>query len=154
MGIDEQAASRVARDYDYVRGRLLQREEIAFLDVREEAPHAQGHPLFAANFPLARIELDAYTRLPRRDVPIVTLDGGEGLAELAAQRLAALGSSDVGVFEGGLEAWKTAGGELFIDVNVPSKAFGELMEAVCHTPSFSAQEVKAMIDAVRGSKEV
>ena len=147
MGTDEQAASRVARDYDYVRGRLLQREEIAFLDVREEAPHAQGHPLFAANFPLARIELDAYTRLPRRDVPIVTLDGGEGLAELAAQRLAALGYSDVGVFEGGLEAWKTAGGELFIDVNVPSKAFGELMEAVCHTPSFSAQEVKAMIDA-------
>jgi rhodanese-related sulfurtransferase len=147
MGTDEQAGSRVARDYDYVRGRLLQREEIAFLDVREEAPHAQGHPLFAANFPLARIELDAYTRLPRRDVPIVTLDGGEGLAELAAQRLAALGYSDVGVFEGGLEAWKTAGGELFIDVNVPSKAFGELMEAVCHTPSFSAQEVKAMIDA-------
>lgn len=135
------------RDYVYVRSRLLNREEIAFLDVREEAPHAQGHPLFAANFPLIRIELDAWAKLPRRDVSIVTFDSGEGLAEQAAERLLALGYTDVAVFAGGLEAWKAAGGEVFIDVNVPSKAFGELMEAACHTPSFSAQEVKAMLDA-------
>jgi rhodanese-related sulfurtransferase len=134
------------RDYRYVRSRLLQRQEIALIDVREEAPHAEGHPLFAANFPLSRIELDAYTKLPRHDVPVVTLDNGEGQAELAAQRLAALGYRDVAVFAGGLPAWKAAGGELFVDVNVPSKAFGELMESVCHTPSFSAREVKAMID--------
>ncbi|MBU0656113.1 MAG: thiosulfate sulfurtransferase [Gammaproteobacteria bacterium] len=134
-------------DYDYVRSRLLNREEIAFLDVREEAPHAEGHPLFAANFPLARLAVDAWAKLPRRDVPIVTFDNGEGLAELAAERLRALGYSEVAVFAGGLNAWKAAGGEVFIDVNVPSKAFGELMESVCHTPSFSAQEVKAMLDA-------
>ena len=130
-----------------MRSRLLKREEIALLDVREEAPHAEGHPLFAANFPLARIELDAYTRLPRPDASIVTFDNGEGLAELAASRLLALGYRDVSVFEGGLDAWKSAGGEVFIDVNVPSKAFGELMESVCHTPSLSARDVKAMIDA-------
>jgi rhodanese-related sulfurtransferase len=141
-----QARALATRDYHYVRSRLLQRQEIALIDVREEALHAEGHPLFAANFPLARIELDAYTKLPRHDVPVVTLDNGEGQAELAAQRLAALGFRDVAVFDGGLPAWKAAGGELFIDVNVPSKAFGELMESVCHTPSFSAQEVKAMID--------
>jgi rhodanese-related sulfurtransferase len=136
-----------ARDYAYVRDRLLRRDEIALLDVREEAPHAEGHPLFAANFPLARIELDAYTRLPRRDVPIVTFDNGEGLAGLAAQRLTALGYTEVAALDGGLAAWKAAGGELFIDVNVPSKAFGELMESVCHTPSLSAREVAAMIDS-------
>lgn len=141
-----QARARPTRDYHYVRSRLLECREIALIDVREEAPHAQGHPLFAANFPLSRIELDAYTKLPRYDVPIVTFDNGEGQAGLAAQRLAALGYRDVAVFDGGLPAWKAAGGELFIDVNVPSKAFGELMESVCHTPSFSAQEVKAMID--------
>ena len=135
------------RDYRWVRSRLLRREEIAFLDVREEAPHAEGHPLFAANFPSARIELDAYTKLPRRDVPLVTFDGGEGLAELAAERFAQLGYGDVAVFEGGLAAWKASGGELFIDVNVPSKAFGELMESVCATPSCSAQEVHAIIVA-------
>ncbi len=134
------------RDYAFVRSRLLDREEIAFLDVREEDPHARGHPLFAANLPLSRIELDAYTRLPRLDVPIVTLDNGEGLAPAAAHRLRALGYTEVAVFDGGVEAWKAAGGELFIDVNVPSKAFGELMESACHTPSLSAQEVKALID--------
>jgi rhodanese-related sulfurtransferase len=138
--------STPTKDYAFVRSKLLNREEIALLDVREEAPHAEGHPLFAANLPLARLELDAYTKLPRRDVPIVTFDAGEGAAELAAERLSALGYSDVAVFAGGLAAWKQAGGEVFIDVNVPSKAFGELMESVCHTPSFPAEQVKAMLD--------
>ncbi len=135
------------RDYAWVRSKLLRREEIAFLDVREEARHAEGHPLFAANLPATRIELDAYTKLPRRDAPIVTFDAGEGLAETAGERLENLGYADVSVFRDGLEGWKAAGGEVFIDVNVPSKAFGELMESVCRTPSYSAEEVQALIDA-------
>ncbi|MEI7612714.1 MAG: rhodanese-related sulfurtransferase [Betaproteobacteria bacterium] len=135
------------RTFDDVRLALLERREIALLDVREEDPHAQSHPLFAANFPLARIELDAYAKLPRRDVPIVTLDDGEGAAEIAAQRLIGLGYSDVSVLAGGVSGWLLAGGELFRDVNVPSKAFGELVEAERHTPSLSAEEVLALIDA-------
>jgi len=69
------------RSPQQVREDLLARREIALLDVREEDPHAQAHPLFAANLPYGRIELDAYAKLPRRDVPIVVLDGGEGLAD-------------------------------------------------------------------------
>ncbi len=133
--------------YAEIRAALLARREIALLDVREEDPHAQAHPLFAANLPLGRIQLDAYAKLPRRDVPIVTLDDGEGLAERAAQRLLALGYSDVSVLAGGVSGWAAAGGELFRDVNVPSKAFGELVEARRHTPSLSAEEVNALIDA-------
>jgi rhodanese-related sulfurtransferase len=143
----ENGSSLPLKDYHQVRASLLARDEIAFLDVREEAPHAEGHPLFAANMPLSRLELLAYTKLPRRDVPIVTIDSGEGLAELAARRLKAMGYVDVAVFKGGIEAWKAAGGELFIDVNVPSKAFGELVESVCHTPSMPAEEVQALIDS-------
>jgi rhodanese-related sulfurtransferase len=134
------------RSYQQVRDALLARREIALLDVREEDPHAQEHPLFAANFPFGRIELDAYTRLPRRDVPIVALDGGEGLAQAAAERLRQMGYTDVSLLEGGIEGWRAAGGELFRDVNVPSKAFGELVEAERHTPSLSAPEVQALID--------
>lgn len=130
-----------------VRAALLARQEIALLDVREEHPHAQAHPLFAANLPLSLIELDAWTRLPRRDVAIVTLDDGEGYAEIAARRLNALGYTDVSVLAGGISGWRAAGGELFRDVNVPSKAFGELVEAERHTPSLSAAEVRALIDA-------
>lgn len=134
-------------NYAFVREKLLNREEIALLDVREEAPHAEGHPLFAANLPWSQIELNAYDKLPRFDVPVVTIDSGEGLAEAAADRLLSLGYKDVSVFSGGVAAWKEAGGELFIDVNVPSKAFGEMMEEACHTPSLPAEEVKALIDA-------
>lgn len=132
--------------YSFVRNKLLNKEEIAFLDVREEDPHAQEHPLFAANLPLSRIEVDAFTKLPKRDVPIVTLDDGEGYAQLAAERLSALGYSNVSVFEGGVKAWKAEGGEVFKDVNVPSKSFGELVESERHTPSLSAKEVKQLID--------
>ena len=135
------------KDYLFVRNKLLNKEEIAFLDVREENPHAQEHPLFAANLPVARIEVDAYGKLPRKDVPIITLDDGEGFAQLAAERLIALGYSDVSIFSGGVAAWKAAGGEVFKDVNVPSKSFGEFVESKRHTPSLSAQEVKKMLDA-------
>ena len=135
-------------EFEFVRSRLLAREEIAFLDVREEHPHALGHPLFAANLPLARIEVDAFSKLPRKDVVVVTFDeGGEDTtAMMAAERLMGFGYSQVHVFTQGLTGWKQAGGEVFIDVNVPSKSFGELVESKVHTPSLSAQEVKALID--------
>nr|WP_229265160.1 rhodanese-related sulfurtransferase [Duganella sp. 1224] len=125
---------------------MLAGREIALLDVREEDPHAQAHPLFAANFPYGRIEADAYTRLPRRDVPIVVLDDGEGLALPSALKLHQLGYTNVALLEGGVSGWRDAGGELFRDVNVPSKSFGELVEHARHTPSLSAPEVKALID--------
>ena len=47
------------KSYEFIRNKLLKKEEIAFLDVREENPHAQEHPLLAANLPLSRIEIDA-----------------------------------------------------------------------------------------------
>ncbi|KVC69520.1 sulfurtransferase [Burkholderia ubonensis] len=135
--------------YQDVRARLLAGDEIALIDVREEDPYAQGHPLWAANFPLSKLELDAWTRIPRRDTPIVVYGdaAGEDLAPHAAARLAQLGYSDVRLLDGGLAGWRAAGGELFIDVNVPSKSFGEWVEAERHTPSLSAQEVQALIDA-------
>ncbi|KVF08432.1 sulfurtransferase [Burkholderia vietnamiensis] len=135
--------------YEDVRARLLARDELALIDVREEDPYAQGHPLWAANLPLSKLELDAWTRIPRRDTPIVVFGeaGGEDLAPRAAAKLAQLGYTDVRVLDGGLAGWRAAGGELFIDVNVPSKAFGEWVEAERHTPSLSAEEVQALIDA-------
>jgi rhodanese-related sulfurtransferase len=133
------------RTHADVRRALLARQEIALLDVREEAPYAQAHPLFAANLPVSRLEAEAGWRIPRRDTPVTVYDDGEGLAELAAQRLQTLGYSDVALLAGGLAAWRAAGGELFQDVNVPSKAFGELVESQRHTPSLSAQEVAALI---------
>ena len=129
-----------------VRSALLLGDEIALLDVRHEAVFATGHPLFAANMAAERITLEAAARLPRKDVPIVVYDAGEGLVPVAAERLAALGYSHVRQLDGGLQAWKLAGYELFQDVNSYAKAFGELVESRRHTPSLAAEEVAALIE--------
>ena len=130
---------------------LRAKREIALVDVREEDPYAQAHPLFAVQLSAGRIELDAPWRLPRRDVSIAVYDDGEGLAEPAARKLQALGYSQVHLLadagRGGLAAWREGGGELFRDVNVPSKAFGELVEHERHTPSLAAEDVKALIES-------
>ena len=112
-----------------VRSALLLRDEIALLDLRHEAVFATGHPLFAANMAAERIALEAEARLPRKDVPIVVYDAGEGLVPVAAERLAALGYTNVCQLDGGLQAWTSAGYELFQDVNSYAKAFGELVES-------------------------
>jgi rhodanese-related sulfurtransferase len=128
-----------------VRSMLLLREEIALLDPRHEAAFATGHPLFAANMAVGRIALEAGARLPRKDVPIVVYDAGEGLVAEAAARLEGLGYTDIRHLEGGLEAWRKAGFEIFIDVNSYAKAFGELVESRRHTPSLSAEDVAALL---------
>src|SRR5216684_4116390 len=128
-----------------VRRALLLRNEIALPDVRHEAAFATGHPLFAANMATERIALEAGTRLPRKDVPIVVYDAGEGLVPQAADRLTALGYTNVRPLDGGLRGWRDAGYELFQDVNSYAKAFGELVESRRHTPSLPADEVAALM---------
>ena len=122
-----------------------ERREAAVFDAREEGPYAEAHPFFAVSLPLSKIELSTRALVPRRETPVVVYDAGEGLAAEAARRIAGLGYSDVRVLAGGLSAYE-AEGEIYRDVNVPSKAFGELVEAIRGTPSLSAREVKQLID--------
>jgi rhodanese-related sulfurtransferase len=128
-----------------IRNMLLQRQEIALLDLRHEAAFATGHPLFAANMAAGRVAIEAGARLPRKDVPIVVYDAGEGLVAEAADSFTSLGYTNICELEGRLEGWRQAVFEIFIDVNSYAKAFGELVESRRHTPSLSAQEVGALI---------
>jgi rhodanese-related sulfurtransferase len=128
-----------------VRNLLLLREEIALLDLRHEAAFATGHPLFAANMAAGRIALEAEMRLPRKEVPVVVYDNGEGLVPAARETFARLGYGNVRELVGGLQAWVAAGYELFQDVNSYAKAFGELVESRRHTPSLPADDVAALI---------
>ncbi|SDA29623.1 rhodanese-like domain-containing protein [Sphingomonas sp. NFR15] len=128
-----------------IRRALLAGDEIALIDVREEAAFALGHPLFAAQIPLRRIAVEARWRIPRLDTLVVVYDDGEGLAADAVTAFQALGFTDVRRLEGGLAGWREAGYELFEDVNSYSKAFGELVEHNRHTPSLPAEEVQALI---------
>ena len=75
------------RSFAQIRQALLDHAEVALIDVREEAPFAESHPLFAANIPLSKLELEVYSRIPRRDTQVTVYDNGEGLASRAAERL-------------------------------------------------------------------
>src|SRR3569833_658913 len=129
-----------------LRRRWRAAEEVALLDVREEGPYSLSHPFFAVSLPLSQIELRILGLIPRLDAPVIVYDGGEGYAARALQRIAALGYTDIAILEGGLAGYALTG-EVFRDVNVPSKAFGELVEAIRHTPSLSADEAKTLIES-------
>lgn len=129
-----------------IREALLNKHEIVLLDVREEDNHAQGHPLFATNIALSRLELDIYQRIPHLDTQIVVFDGGENLAERAIAKLQEFGYSQVTRLEHDLAGWEEQGGELFRDVNSASKAFGELVAHQQSTPMLSPEEVKQRLD--------
>ena len=107
-----------------IRQALLDRRELALIDVREEADFATAHPLFAVNLPLSKLELEVRRRIPRFTTPITVYDNGEGLAEIAVERLRTWGYQDVALLAEGLAGWRRSGGELFQDVNSASKAFG------------------------------
>ncbi len=121
-------------------------EEVALIDVREEGPYSEAHPFFAVNVPLGEIEMRMLDLVPRMTAPVIVYDDGEGLAAPAARRIEALGYRHVSLLEDGLSAYRECG-EVFRDVNVPSKSFGELVEAIRHTPSLSASEVKSLLES-------
>jgi rhodanese-related sulfurtransferase len=124
---------------------LLDGGELALIDVREERIFSESHLLFARSVPLSRLELRMARLVPRRATRIVLVDDADGLSERAAKVLAAAGYSDVSILGGGNAAWEAAGFELFSGVNVPSKAFGELVEHENGTPSISAEELDALM---------
>lgn len=57
------------RAFHDIRRALLAHEELALIDVREEDPFAQAHPLFAANIPLSKLELEVFARVPGATPP-------------------------------------------------------------------------------------
>jgi rhodanese-related sulfurtransferase len=119
--------------------------EIALLDVREAGQFGESHLLLATPLPYSRLELDVATLVPRKSARVVVCDDGAlGVAGRAAKRLEKLGYTDVSVLEGGTAGWAAAGYGLFAGVNVPSKAFGELVEHACHTPRVTVQELARM----------
>lgn len=117
------------------------RGELAFLDLREAGQYGEGHPFFVVNLPYSRLERLAPDLLPRKETPLLLLDDGDGISERAARRFEALGYPNLAMIEGGAAAWEAAGYGLFKGVNLPSKAFGELVEAEMHTPSIPPERL-------------
>jgi rhodanese-related sulfurtransferase/predicted metal-dependent enzyme (double-stranded beta helix superfamily) len=139
-----------------VKAMLKSGEVFAFFDVREEGEFStKGHPLFATPLPLSRLEPRALALLPDPNTRIVLMDSGDeahdpqwgGRANRAAARLSQMGYTDLSVMKGGLKAWREAGCEVFTGVNVPSKAFGEVVEHDNDTPRIDAADLQKLVDA-------
>ena len=143
-------------DVKQVKAMLKSGEIFGFFDVREEGEFSlQGHPLFATPLPLSKLELRAFPLLPHPHTRIVLMDSGDevedpqwaGRANRAAAKLSQLGYTNVAVMKGGLKAWREAGYEVFTGVNVPSKAFGEVVEHENDTPRIDAADLQKLVDA-------
>ncbi len=129
--------------------------ELALLDLREPGQYGAGHPFFAVPLPYSRFELRLPALVPNRRARLVLYDDGPGggpgdgpgnsesasIAARGAERAAELGYENVHILDGGAPAWGRAGYTLFEGVNLPSKAFGELVELVRHTPRITAREL-------------
>ena len=135
------AKSVDARD---VKSWLSDGGEIALFDVREIGPYSEGHPFFTVPLAYSRLETEIEKLAPNKSVRMVLFDGADGIVERAARRAELLGYTNVFVLKGGAPAWKAAGFTLFEGVNVPSKAFGEVVEIERHTPRITATDLLAM----------
>ena len=133
-------------DADVLREMIVNDGELALLDLRETGVFARSHLLHAVSLSLSRLELHIDALVPRRSVAVVLVAGAgdENLIETGARRLTNFGYTDILYLAGGVEAWAKAGFELFSGVNVPSKAFGEFVEAEYETPHITASELKVM----------
>ncbi|MDB5744740.1 MAG: pspE [Polaromonas sp.] len=147
------ALPKGAESINYVKAAALKKElarwqELALVDVREQGQYGEGHPFHAAPLPYSRLELDVGKLIPNFAVNIVLLDNGHGdtLGLRAACRLQAMGYQHVRVLKDGASGWRAAGYHLFKGVHVPSKTFGELVEAKCHTPRISPEALRLMME--------
>ena len=132
--------------------------ELALVDAREEGAFSAEHLFHAVNLPLSQLELRLEALVPRTDTRLVWCDAGGAsdarnangasysLAQRAAARCVEAGWTNVSVLAGGTAGWAAAGGELYSGVNVPSKAFGELVEHACGTPHVAPTELQRMVD--------
>ena len=115
--------------------------EIAVLDTREYGQFGDGHLLFASNCPYSVLEKRIRRLVPNMATPCLLYDAGDGVSRKAARRMEEIGYTNILSIDGGAPGWQKAGFPLFAGVNVPTKAFGEMIEATRHTPRIDSEEL-------------
>ena len=128
-----------------IRGVGQSGAELALLDVREAGQFGADHMLHAVPCPYSILETCVFLLVPRKSARVVLIDAADGTAQKAARRMAAMGYTNILILRGGNAAWAAAGFEVFQGVNVPSKAFGEVVEHDADTPRIPAEELNDMM---------
>lgn len=121
-------------------------KELAVIDIRPAEEVGYASPLFATNLPAGRLDAEIDRYIPRRVVRTVLVDEGKGAAELAVERLAANGWSDIHYLEGGIPEWVSAGSEDLPTFDVPGVPFVTAVREEKGTPVVTAGELKAWRD--------
>ena len=113
------------------------------LDIRDPVEADRGHVPGATSLPRRRLEFRIASLVRDRSTPIVVYGDRDPRAEHAATTLSRLGYRNVTRLDGGLQAWRAAGGSLATGNNVPSKRFGEHVQHDRGVPSIDAQTLLA-----------
>jgi rhodanese-related sulfurtransferase len=114
--------------------------ELAVLDIRSEAEFVQhGAPLFASNLPAEQLQLKIASRVPRRSVRLVLVDGGDGSAAHLATDLKQQGYTDVHALEDGLPGWVRSG--FSSTFSVPAPQYTAQVWERFGTPAVQASEL-------------
>jgi rhodanese-related sulfurtransferase/predicted metal-dependent enzyme (double-stranded beta helix superfamily) len=121
-------------------------DEIAVVDTRELGEWVRGHILRSSPLPRSRLELDARSLIPRRDVRVIVIGSDDVRAHEAAHQLRRGGYLNLAVLEGGIQACREAGMSVHEGMGTFEKAFGELVITELGTPKISVDELEAMRD--------
>lgn len=95
-----------------VLARMARGESFHLVDVREDHEFAKDHARGARHLGKGIIERDIEAVIPEKAAPIVLYCGGGFRSVLAADALQQMGYTNVVSMDGGIKAWRTAGGPL------------------------------------------
>ena len=59
---------------------LSDKDEIAFIDVREIGQHTKGHPFFSISIPYSLFELNLEILIPNKKTKVILLDQNDGIS--------------------------------------------------------------------------
>ena len=124
----------------------------ALIDVREPGEYNSSHIPGSSLMPRRRLEFDLHDAVPHAGTLIVLCDDDGRRVSQAVATVEAMGFSNVGWLDGGINRWVSLDHPTEWGVNVPSKDFGEKVEVVHHVPEIDAIELRSRMD--RGEKMV
>jgi rhodanese-related sulfurtransferase len=120
----------------------------ALLDVREWGEFELGQILGSRSLPRGSLEIYLPYLVPKKhDVTVVFLCNDGRRSERAAATAEALGYNRAVVLEGGLEAWKKSGGEVYGGWALTGKDYGEKLLVEDAIPELSAAELHGRLAA-------
>jgi rhodanese-related sulfurtransferase len=87
----------------------INRRKANVIDLRTEEDFKSGHLPNAKNVALENLESSLKSLKLEQKYPLVVIGRGPAHSQKAAKELRALGYAEVGVLEGGINAWQTSG---------------------------------------------